>query len=110
MIFAPTIAIAKDDRWGRTYESFSDQPSLIEAYTPEIIDAIQGSGLAATAKHFIGDGGTLGGDDQGNAEISLESLLEDHGAGYFRAIDEGVYSVMASFNSWNGEKFMAVMN
>lgn len=103
-IFAPTIAIAKDDRWGRTYESFSDQPSLIEAYTPEIIDAIQGSGLAATAKHFIGDGGTLGGDDQGNAEISLESLLEDHGAGYFRAIDEGVYSVMASFNSWNGEK------
>ena len=103
-IFAPTIAIAKDDRWGRTYESFSDQPFLIEAYTPEIIDAIQGAGLAATAKHFIGDGGTLGGDDQGNAQMSLESLLADHGAGYLRAIDQGVYSVMASFNSWNGEK------
>ena len=103
-IFAPTIAIAKDDRWGRTYESFSDQSALIEAYTPEIVEAIQGSGLAATAKHFIGDGGTQLGDDQGNAVMSLESLLQDHGAGYLRAIDEGVYSVMASFNSWNGTK------
>ncbi len=103
-IFAPTIAIAKDDRWGRTYESFSDQITLIEAYTPEIIKAIQGSGLAATAKHFIGDGGTQQGEDQGNAEMSLESLLQGHGAGYLRAIDEGVYSVMASFNSWNGVK------
>ena len=103
-IFAPTIAIAKDDRWGRTYESFSDQSALIEAYTPEIVEAIQSSGLAATAKHFIGDGGTQLGDDQGNAVMSLESLLKDHGAGYLRAIDEGVYSVMASFNSWNGTK------
>ena len=103
-IFAPTIAIAKDDRWGRTYESFSDQSALIEAYTPEIVEAIQSSGLAATAKHFIGDGGTQLGDDQGNAVMSLESLLQDHGAGYLRAIDEGVYSVMASFNSWNGNK------
>ena len=103
-IFAPTIAIAKDDRWGRTYESFSDQSALIEAYTPEIVEAIQSSGLAATAKHFIGDGGTQRGDDQGNAVMSLESLLQDHGAGYLRAIDEGVYSVMVSFNSWNGAK------
>ena len=75
-IFAPTIAIAKDDRWGRTYESFSDQSALIEAYAPEIVEAIQGSGLAATAKHFIGDGGTQLGDDQGNAVMSLESLLQ----------------------------------
>ena len=103
-IFAPTVAIAKDDRWGRTYESFSDQSALVEEYTPKIIKAIQDVGLAATAKHFIGDGGTQQGIDQGDVNLSLDSLLRDHGAGYLAAIDNGVYSVMASFNSWKGEK------
>jgi len=60
--------------------------------------------VIATAKHFIGDGGTLSGVDQGDTQLDLEALLELHGQGYYSAIDAGVQTVMASFNSWNGEK------
>ena len=60
--------------------------------------------MIATAKHFIGDGGTLSGVDQGDTQLDLEALLELHGQGYYSAIDAGVQTVMASFNSWNGEK------
>ena len=55
-------------------------------------------------KHFIGDGGTYRGVDQGDTRLDLETLLKVHGQGYYRALDAGVLSVMASFNSWNGDK------
>ena len=103
-IFAPTLAVAIDDRWGRTYEAYSDRPSIVSDYAYEVVAAIQGQGMAATAKHFIGDGGTYRGVDQGDTQLPLETLLEIHGQGYYKALDAGVLSVMASFNSWNGDK------
>jgi beta-glucosidase len=69
-----------------------------------IVEALQEQGLLATAKHFVGDGGTYQGIDQGNTEVDLEELMAVHGQGYLSALDAGVNSVMASFNSWNGDK------
>ena len=89
---------------GRTYEGYSDRPEIVGDYAGVIVKALQSEGLLATAKHFIGDGGTYRGVDQGNTNVSLETLLEVHGQGYYSALDAGVTSVMASFNSWNGNK------
>jgi len=112
-IFAPTVAVVKDYRWGRTYEGYSSEAAIPEAYASEIVIGMQGDinelatrhdKVIATAKHFIGDGGTYRGIDQGDTRLSLEALLELHGQGYHSAIDADVQTVMASFNSWNGEK------
>ena len=103
-IFAPTVAVPLDDRWGRAYEGYSDRPQIVGEYAGVIVKALQSEGLLATAKHFIGDGGTGQGIDQGDTRVSLETLLEVHGQGYYSALDAGVTSVMASFNSWNGTK------
>ena len=103
-IFAPTVAIAKDNRWGRTYESYSDQGPIVEDYAGPIISGIQSQGLIATAKHFIGDGGTFRGIDQGDTLMDLDVLIEEHGAGFKTALDADVLAIMASFNGWNGEK------
>jgi beta-glucosidase len=103
-IFAPTVAVAKDGRWGRTYESFSSDPSIAASFVAPIVEAMQDEGVASTAKHFIGDGGTLRGDDRGDTSMSLDDLVAVHGQGYVEAIDKDVMSVMASFNSWYGEK------
>ena len=102
--FAPTLAQAKDYRWGRTYESYSDDPDIVEAYGRAMVEGIEGEGLAATAKHFIGDGGTTAGRDQGNTELSTADLLAQHGSGYTGAFDAAVDTVMATFNSVNGVK------
>ena len=103
-IFAPTVAVPLDDRWGRTYEGYSDRPEIVREYAGVIVEALQSEGLLATAKHFIGDGGTDRGVDQGDTRTSLETLLATHGQGYYSALEAGVTSVMASFNSWNGSK------
>jgi beta-glucosidase len=103
-IFAPTIAVAQDPRWGRTYESFSSDTARVAQFAAPIVEGMQSEGMVATAKHFIGDGGTFRGIDQGDTRLSLEALLDIHGAGYYEALDAGVMSVMATFNSWNGDK------
>ena len=103
-IFAPTVAVPLDDRWGRAYEGYSDRPEIVRAYAGVIVSALQSEGLLATAKHFFGDGGTYRGIDQGDTRGSIETLLEIHGQGYYSALDGGVTSVMASFNSINGSK------
>ncbi|MGB1157803.1 MAG: glycoside hydrolase family 3 N-terminal domain-containing protein [Porticoccaceae bacterium] len=112
-VFAPTVAVAKDFRWGRTYEAYSNDSKIVRSYAGEIVTGLQGEvgqlyndsqRVIATAKHFIGDGGTYRGVDQGNTVMSLEQLLEEHGQGYTAAIAAGVQTVMVSFNSWNGEK------
>ena len=69
-----------------------------------MVEAMQAEGVVATAKHFVGDGGTHTGDDRGDTRLPLETLLSVHGAGYGPAIDAGVMTVMASFNRWNGDK------
>ncbi|CAN7215402.1 putative glycoside hydrolase [Pseudoxanthomonas sp. LjRoot143] len=104
--FAPTVAVAQDARWGRTYESYSSQPALIREYAAAYVKGMQGlldkdGNVVATAKHFIGDGATDGGKDQGLAAITQAQMINVHGQGYYGAIEAGVQTVMASFNSWN---------
>ena len=103
--FAPTLAQAKDYRWGRTYESYSDDPAIVEAYGRVMVERIEAEGIAATAKHFIGDGGTQAGADQGNTLVASNTqLMAEHGSGYIGAFEADVDTVMATFNSINGEK------
>ncbi|MFT3997618.1 MAG: exo 1,3/1,4-beta-D-glucan glucohydrolase [Asticcacaulis sp.] len=112
--FAPTVAVSRDKRWGRAYESYSENPDDVAAFSGKVVEGLQGASggdtgvvsghIMASAKHFLGDGGTLNGKDQGDAQISEEELARLHNAGYPPAIEAGVLSVMASFSSWNGEK------
>lgn len=107
--FAPCVCVARDDRWGRTYESYGEDPAIASAMTT-IVDGLQGTSLSdpssilATAKHYVADGGTAGGDDQGDARISEAELRAVHLPPFKAAIDRGVGSVMVSFSSWNGTK------
>jgi beta-glucosidase len=112
--FAPTLAVPQDLRWGRAYEGYSQDPRLVAQYATAMIEGLQGkvgtpafldaSHAAASAKHFLADGGTKDGKDQGDAQIGEAQLREIHAAGYPPAIDAGVQTVMASFSSWNGQK------
>lgn len=110
--FAPTLAVVRDDRWGRTYESYSEDPRIVASYAGAMVRGLQGEGrsfldrdhVIATAKHFLGDGGTDGGRDQGDNLSSERDLRDIHGAGYSAAVDAGVQAVMASFSSWRGVK------
>lgn len=112
-IFAPTVAAARDDRWGRTYESYSEDPEVVGAYARAIVTGLQGDisdgniddqHVISTVKHFVGDGGTEQGDDQGNNIADEETLFRIHAQGYVEGLGAGSQSVMASFNSWHGEK------
>jgi len=108
-VFGPTIAVVRDDRWGRTYESFSEDGKLVAQYAGEYVKGLQGrfktdANVLASAKHFVGDGGTDQGKDRGNNKSSLADLINIHGAGYAPALAQGAQTVMASFNSWNGVK------
>lgn len=103
-IFGPTVAQAQDLRWGRSYESYSNDSGLVRSYAYAMVSAIQQEGIAATAKHFIGDGGTERGVDQGNTSLNDAQLVAQHASGYEGAIDAQVLAVMASFNSIRGEK------
>jgi beta-glucosidase len=112
--FAPTLTVPQDDRWGRTYEGYSENPALVAAYAAPAVEGLQGkpgtaqfldgSHVIATAKHFLGDGSTAGGKDQGDAGIGEAQLRDIAAAGYLPAIDAGVQTVMASYSSWNGVK------
>ncbi|HUO87302.1 MAG TPA: exo 1,3/1,4-beta-D-glucan glucohydrolase [Thermoanaerobaculia bacterium] len=112
--FGPTVAVARDDRWGRTYESWSEDPEIVRAYAEQIVLGLQGvpgepdflasPRILATAKHFLADGGTEGGKDQGDARISERELREIHLPGYVGALEAGVQTIMVSFSSWNGQK------
>jgi beta-glucosidase len=112
--FAPTLAVVRDDRWGRAYEGYSQRPELVREYAASIVEGLQGkvgtpafldaSHIVATAKHFIGDGGTYQGIDRGDNRASEQQLLSIHGQGYIVAVHAGVQTVMVSYNSWNGLK------
>ena len=112
-VFAPTVAVARDVRWGRTYESYSENPEIVHDYAAAIVEGLQGDvtkdflderHVISTVKHFIGDGATTDGIDQGNAEISEQELFDYHAQGYVGGLQAGAQTVMASFNSWNGKK------
>ena len=103
-VFAPTVAVAQDYRWGRTYESFGADPAMVSKFGGAAVRGFNAESVPSTAKHFIGDGGTVGGRDQGNVVGDLEALMDPHGLAYQDALAAQVPSVMASFNSWNGRK------
>ncbi len=112
--FAPTLAVPQDLRWGRSYEGFSERPEIVKAYGDRIVKGLQGEfgkpgfmgegRVISSAKHFLADGATTKGADQGDAEISEKELRDTHAAGYYSAIPAGVQTVMASFSSWKGRK------
>ena len=106
--FAPTLAVARNDHWGRTYESYSEDTQLVTSYAAPFVEGMQSDlgddGVAACVKHWVGDGGTTHGIDQGETTLSLGELRDVHMRPYQPAIDAGVLTVMASFNSWNGDK------
>lgn len=115
--FAPAVTVPRDVRWGRSYEGYSEDPAIVRRYASAIVEGLQGppaldgklqSGrVAATAKHFVADGGTRDGIDQGDAPMSETQLIAVHAQGYPAAIDAGVLTVMASFSSWQGAKMHA---
>jgi beta-glucosidase len=110
--FSPTVAVARDVRWGRTYESYSENPELVRGYAAAMVEGLQGvpdtaqfldaAHVLATPKHFLGDGGTAGGKDQGNNLDSESELLEFDAPGYEAAIQAAAQTVMASYSSWQG--------
>lgn len=112
--FAPTLAVPKDLRWGRSYEGFSEDPAVVKSYGGRIVHGLQGrfgeadfmgdGRVISSAKHFLADGATEKGADQGDALISEAELRDVHAAGYYSAVPAGVQTVMASFSSWQGRK------
>ncbi len=112
--FSPTVAVVRDDRWGRTYESYSEDPQRVRDYAGKMVEGLQGNAqtdelldqfhVIATAKHFLGDGGTVNGIDRGDNRDDEATLRDIHAAGYMSALEAGVQTVMASFNSWHGER------
>jgi beta-glucosidase len=111
--FSPTVAVARDARWGRTYESYAEDPDLVRQYAAALVQGLQGTpGTAdfldaahvlATPKHFLGDGGT-GGKDQGDNLGSERELRDIDSVGYQAALAAGAQIVMASYSSWHGRK------
>ncbi|GAV77291.1 Glyco_hydro_3 domain-containing protein/Glyco_hydro_3_C domain-containing protein [Cephalotus follicularis] len=121
-VFAPCIAVCRDPRWGRCYESYSEDHKIVQAMT-EIIPGLQGDipanspkgvpfvagkqKVAACAKHYVGDGGTTYGINENNTVISRHGLLSTHMPAYYNSIIKGVATVMVSYSSWNGIKMHA---
>ena len=113
-VFAPTVAVARDYRWGRTYESYSENPQLVSDLGAALILGLQGKPgtenylgdkkIIATAKHFVGDGGTQYGIDKGDTIVTEQELRNIHAYPYKQAFQNDVQSVMASFSSVNGTK------
>lgn len=111
--------VCRDPRWGRCYESYSEDPKIVQAMT-EIIPGLQGErhsdfpkgypyvagkyNVAACAKHFVGDGGTHRGIDENNTIIDMPGLMSIHMPAYLNSVQKGVSTIMVSYNSWNGKK------
>ncbi|PON62150.1 Glycoside hydrolase [Parasponia andersonii] len=118
-VFAPCVAVCRDPRWGRCYESYSEDPNIVRAMT-EIIPGLQGDipdnstkgipfvagnkKVAACAKHYVGDGGTTKGINEYDTVISRGGLFSIHMPAYNDSIFKGVATVMISYSSWNGIK------
>ncbi|XP_027351809.1 uncharacterized protein LOC113862801 isoform X2 [Abrus precatorius] len=121
-VYAPCIAVCRDPRWGRCYESYSEDPKLVQAMT-EIISGLQGDipdnspkgvpflagkeKVLACAKHYVGDGGTINGIDEDNTVIDRDGLMRIHMPGYLSSINKSVATIMVSYSSWNGVKMHA---
>lgn len=106
--FGPCVAVPQNEKWGRTYEGYSEDPKLVSLLGSSQVLGFQGSDLSdpssvlATAKHYVGDGGTEGGVDRGNVILTEAQLRATHLYPYLSAIASGAGSVMISYSSWNG--------
>src|SRR5882757_2301045 len=103
--YAPTLAVVQNPRWGRTYESYSSDPAEVRAYGEAMVRGLQGqlgssTSVLATAKHWLGDGGTFHGIDQGETRTSEQNLARTHAAGYYGALSANVQTVMVSYSSF----------
>jgi beta-glucosidase len=115
--FAPTVAVPQDDRWGRSYEGYSESPDVVASYAGAMVEGVQGKvgtkqfldagHVASSVKHYLGDGGTTNGKDQGDTRVTEAELARIHAAGYPPSIAAGAQIVMSSFSSVNGEKMTA---
>jgi len=118
--FAPCVTVPRDDRWGRTYEGFSEDPELVKILGEASVRGLQGDlgsplSVLACAKHYVGDGGTAAVSrgrrgirlDQGDTQIDEQMLRQIHLAPYVTAIEAGVGTIMPSYSSWNGLKCSA---
>lgn len=108
--FSPCVAVVRNERWGRTYESFGEDPELVRMLGTSHVKGLQGTNLSdknsvlACVKHYMGDGGTMNGIDQGNTVADEATMRKLFLPAYIDAINAGALSVMASYNSWNGNK------
>jgi beta-glucosidase len=105
-VFGPTVAVVRDDRWGRTYESFSEDPQLVRRLAGPYVSGLQGglkddANVIASIKHYMADGGTEFGVNTGVAKVSERDMMNIHAQGYYAGIEAGAQTVMASFNSWH---------
>jgi beta-glucosidase len=103
--FAPTLAVVQNPRWGRSYEGYSSDPAEVRAYGEAMVRGLQGKlgspiSVLATAKHWLGDGGTFHGKDQGETRTSEANLFRTHAAGYYGALAANVQTVMVSYSSF----------
>ena len=112
--YAPNLSVVRDDRWGRTYESFGETADLPTTLGGPLVTGLQGTDVGqaspsvmATAKHYVADGGTVDGHDRGDAQISEAELRAIHLPAYQEAIRRNVGAVMVSYSSWNGVKMHA---
>ncbi|CAN1245864.1 Beta-glucosidase BoGH3B [Linum grandiflorum] len=122
-VFAPCVAVCRNPRWGRCYESYSEDPEIVRAMASEIVPGLQGeipsysrkgipfvrgrSRVAACAKHYVGDGGTENGANMNSTKIDEHGLHRIHMQGYYSAVIEGVVTVLVSQSSFNGVKMHA---
>ncbi|XP_058079108.1 uncharacterized protein LOC131227341 isoform X2 [Magnolia sinica] len=121
--FAPCLAVCRDPRWGRCYESYSEDTEIVRSMA-QIIKGLQGSppqdhptgypfvaqggkSVVGCAKHFTGDGGTQGGVNENNTIATYKELYSVHIRPYIDAIRMGVSTIMISYSSWNGIKMHA---
>ncbi|MBW8002798.1 MAG: glycoside hydrolase family 3 protein [Planctomycetes bacterium] len=107
--FAPGVMVPRDERWGRTYEGFGEDPELQTLLAGSYVKGLQGltmggERIISCAKHFAGDGGTTGGEDRGDTVCDEATLRDIHMQGYLEAINNNVGTIMPSFSSWNGVK------
>lgn len=106
--FAPTVATPRDYRWGRVYEGYSEDPEIVYQYAASMVKGLQGDAVGlktdthviSNVKHWLGDGGTLGGVDHGQNRYTEEYLRNIHAIGYYGGLQAGAQVVMSSFNSW----------
>ncbi len=109
-IYSPELDVGLDERWGRTYESFGEDPTLVSSMATGAVNGYATLGILSCAKHAVGAGGTTwgtgkdGGIDQGDVQVSEQTMRAMHLPPFKAAIDAGVMSIMVSYSSWNGQK------